>query len=720
MKAETWNPAEIFGHHVRYVVPLFQRPYVWNRDEQWEPLWSDVRTVAERILDTPVGYGVEPVPPHFLGAVVVDQPLVLAGYIRTSHVVDGQQRLTTLQLLLDAAQLVTEQYGADIDAKALRVLVLNEPSIAANDDEIFKVWPTDRDQDAFRAAMTNDAPVPKDLATSAIAQCHRYFVNAISDWAEVVGDPDKAITKLNALTQALRTHLRLVVIHLEPGDNAQVIFETLNHRGTPLLAADLIKNLLFQVAQAQEIELNSLYQRRWRELDSDYWRQRIARGRQYVPRIDIFVNYWLVMRLLREVQSDRIFAEFRDHVMRERPDVEELMVGLRSDAQIYATMDSLSPASAAGRFYYRVIRAMDTAVVTPFFLWILRWPAESLPPAQRDKALRVMESWLVRRALCRLTSKDINRLMLDLLIKLNSAGPAAAGDVTEAFLLEQNADSRFWPSDDMVREALFQAPIYKALLRARVRMVLEALEDQLRSKMSEDVGCPRNLTVEHVMPQAWREHWAGDDPDDMAAARRDRLVHTLGNLTLVTSKLNPSMSNKPWTGADASARGLGNAGKWDALLEHSTLKLNAELVKINRETWTDQTIRDRTSNLIELILGIWSRPASPSPRITLSDAEPETAASGAGSGADAESGEAPTGKYKLLTEWLRAQGTDRPLPASFTDVEDVIGALLPSSARNHMAYWYSANTPLNRAVAAGGFKPTGVNLTAERVTFEPQ
>jgi hypothetical protein len=181
VQAQTLAPAGVFGYHIRYVVPLFQRPYVWNLDDQWQPLWEDVRTVTERLLDAPAGYGAAPVPPHFLGAIVLDQQFIPAGFIAVRHVVDGQQRLTTLQLLLDAAQYVVEQHGAPMDAQALRVLVLNDPQIAQHPDEVFKVWPTDRDQAAFRAVMDNDSTVPPGLRSSRIAQAHAFFVEQISD-----------------------------------------------------------------------------------------------------------------------------------------------------------------------------------------------------------------------------------------------------------------------------------------------------------------------------------------------------------------------------------------------------------------------------------------------------------------------------------------------------------------------------------------------------------
>src|SRR5436309_1201353 len=120
--------------------------------------------------------------------------------------------------------------------------------------------------------MDDDTVVSPELAQSRIAQAHAFFVEKITDWAAPAGDPETTVAKLKALAQALHGHLKLVVIDLDAGDNAQVIFETLNHRGAPLLAADLVKNLVFQQAQAQGLNLKELYETHWKALDSDYWR----------------------------------------------------------------------------------------------------------------------------------------------------------------------------------------------------------------------------------------------------------------------------------------------------------------------------------------------------------------------------------------------------------------------------------------------------------------
>lgn len=716
MQAQTLSPAGMFGNHIRYVVPLFQRPYVWGLEDQWQPLWDDVCLVAEHLLEASSGYGAPAVPPHFLGAIVLDQQSIPTGFIAVRHVVDGQQRLTTLQLLLDAAQYVVEKHGAAMDAQALRVLVLNDPTISQHPDEVFKVWPTDRDQAAFRAAMDNDTTIPPELRSSRIAQAHTFFVEQITEWAQVTGDPDKAAVRLNALVRALRDHLKVVVIDLEKGDNAQVIFETLNHRGSPLLAADLVKNLIFQLAQAQDANVEQLYRDHWAPLDNDYWRQPVAQGRLFRPRIDVFLNYWLTMKLRREVHTDRVFSDFRDLVLTEEPPISDLLAELAADASVYEQMEALPAHTVEGTFHYRVIKALDSAAVGPFLLWILRWNEAAMPQAQRHRVLQALESWIVRRALCRATSKDMNRMVVELLRAMHEAGPQAAGDTVEALLAGQQADSRYWPDDATLSAAVREQPIYKNLSRPRLRMVLEAIEDSMRGPLGEGQRCPRNLTVEHVMPQAWREHWGTDITDDtIAALRRDATVQVLGNLTLVSGRLNPTMSNRPWTAAQAADRGLGEHGKRDYLLQHSQLKLNAQLVAGHEQAWTEEDIRARSEVLISRVAAIWPRPHSETSQQTARTLATQPSASSGATGAGTEASH--SGKYRALWQWLQDQTQD-DVTLSFSDVEQVLGIPLPPSARKHLPHWYGYDgTALGRAIRDAGWRASHVDLSAENVTF---
>ena len=341
-----------------------------------------------------------------------------------------------------------------------------------------------------------------------------------------------------------------------------------------------------------------------------------------------------------------------------------------------------------------------------------------MPPAQRHRALRALESWIVRRALCRATSKDMNRMVVELLRAMDDAGAATAGDTVEKLLASQQADSRYWPDDVTLSAALREEPIYKNLSRPRLRMVLEAIEDSLRGPLGEGQRCPRNLTVEHVMPQAWREHWGADIADDtIAALRHDVVVHILGNLTLVGGRLNPTLSNRPWTSEQAKARGLGDHGKRDHLLKHSLLKLNAEMVAEHDDTWTEDDIRARGEAHIGSVTAIWPRPDTETGQRTARTLAAQLAASSVATLQEDKNEASYAGKYRPLWRWLQDQGQD-DVKCSFTEVEQVLGMSLPPSARKHLPHWYGYDgTALGRAIRDAGWRASGVDLTAESVTF---
>lgn len=687
MKAAPRTPAELFSAPVRYVVPLFQRPYVWNEEEQWAPLWTDVVNLAETTLATAGSSST--VPPHFLGAVVVEQQRGQVGFIPIWHIIDGQQRFTTLQLLIDAVQEVVDELGDPRDSRALQSLVLNDPDLAAHDDDQFKVWPTNRDEDAFRAAMTNGSDVPAPMSATPIARAHKFFKEAAGEWAIAEStDEDEIKSRLHALVVCLRSHLRVVAIDLDEDDNAQVIFESLNYRGSRLLAADLIKNLVFQHAKLQGLDVFKLYNSYWSQLDGDQWRKEVTQGRLKRPRIDTFMNHWLVMKLHREVSSDRIYAEFRDHIASSGVPLVALLSELSADAKVYDSFENRPPTTREGLLHYRVIDALDSSVMMPLVLWLLRWPEDRLPTDQREKALRIIESWLVRRAILRLTSKDLNRTTFDLLEHLADKGPEQAGDVIESYLLSQESVSRIWPDDESVETELSRVPLYLAITRPRVRMILEALEDDIRAgSMGEGVLCPRGLTVEHILPQSWRANWPLDDSDPVAERSRDDRIQTLGNLTLVTGSHNAGLSNRAWEME-------GGPGKREYLLKNSQLKLNA-LLLLTDQGWSDAAIEARTAELTHRLLRIWPRPEGGRRTASLIA---HTNLGGASISSDAQ---AAGGAAQLTREqrdpevWLKGVADERGLGVEFRRIVDEARAL-GLFVRFQNNWWIAKVTPPNQ------------------------
>ncbi|AUI58580.1 DUF262 domain-containing protein [Amycolatopsis sp. BJA-103] len=601
MQANTLTPQKLFEPQVRYVIPVFQRPYVWEIEKQWEPLWADVRAVADELLETQNLAQPTEVSAHFLGAVVLDQQSNPAGYIQVRHVIDGQQRLITLQLLLNAVRQVAEKHGRPRDAALLKALVRNPEHIIEEDDELLKVWPILADRAPFQHAMDDDPG--NDSGEHRVSQAIVFLRERIRDWA-LEGDENNATDRLRALTTTLARHLKLVVIDLEPGDNAQAIFEALNDRGSPLLAADLVKNAVFQAAERQHLDTEQLDQDYWAALSGDFWRQELRQGRLNRPRIDVFLNYWLTMRRAHLVPSDRIFADFRDHVLAQATDVRSVLAELKSDAQCYRQLDSHPPRSVPGTFHYRVIEVMDIAATMPLLLWLLR-PGSSVPPHARDQSLEAVESWLVRRMLCRTTLADTNSVVVELIRHLGLQDPSEVGVATRRFLAEQTGDSRRWPHDVEVIDSLRQIRFYSVMIpRRRGRMILEALEDSYRSSKSEEAHCPRaSLTVEHLMPVSWQKNWsAGVADDPVARQQRERRVQKLGNLTLLTSKLNPILSNNVWDNVDQKQ------SKRNGINQHSVLMLNKQLLA-EHVRWTDEDIEERSRTLATQITEkIWTRP----------------------------------------------------------------------------------------------------------------
>jgi Protein of unknown function (DUF1524)/Restriction Enzyme Adenine Methylase Associated len=255
-----------------------------------------------------------------------------------------------------------------------------------------------------------------------------------------------------------------------------------------------------------------------------------------------------------------------------------------------------------GLFGYRT-GVLESEVIKPLVLCLLDPEEPSVPEAQLDKALDVVESWMVRRMLVRATTKNYNLVVAELVALLRKSDRATAGDVIENYLARQSSASRYWPDDSEIQEELGTLLAYRRLGRGRLRMVLEAVEDHLRGwrKGQSGLGAERvargKLAIEHVMPRKWHTNWPL--PEGCVEADRDRIVHLLGNLTLLTGKLNSKVSNGPWLGPD---------GKRSGLEAHDVLVLNRQLVKTAVKEWTEDSIRMRTQELAAAIIQLWPVP----------------------------------------------------------------------------------------------------------------
>jgi len=509
--------------------------------------------------------------------------------LETRLVVDGQQRLTTVQLLLKAVQGVFEEVAANNAAMRLEVLVENPAAYRDNNpDATFKVWPTTADQATFRGAMSGDQ-VDQQQESEPIVRAKKFFKDQVVDWlGKLSSDVGK---RAEALERAVRNHLELVVIDLGPKDDPHVIFETLNARGTPLLQSDLIKNMiLYEAGTACAPYASDDPERLW-DFSDGWWRQEVRQGRLLRPRIDVFLNHWLVMRKRDEVAASDVFSEFRRYYEEGCGEIGEVATDIESVSKTYRDLEQHRMPSIE-TFIYRW-RVMQAGVITPVLLWLL---TSTVPPQQVSKGIRALESYLVRRMVCRMSSQDYNRLMIRMVERLEVEGPTKAGDTVIDFLREQTAYARIWPRDQDFKGAFLQKPLFRLLTRSRLRMLLEGIEDHLRTDRAESSQCPQNLTIEHILPRRWRQHWPlPRDVEDKTEAEevRDYQKHCLGNLTLVNKRLNPALSNAPWMQKRAT------------LDEHTTLFLNKELLKNAPAVWDEGAMEERAKRLYEMATQVW-------------------------------------------------------------------------------------------------------------------
>lgn len=482
----------------------------------------------------------------------------------------------------------------------------------------FKLWPSRIDRPAFEHVMDNTKSVPPHLSESRIHQAHTFFRSTIESWSDQVV-PQERSRRLQALTIALIQRLQIVEISLSDEDDDQVIFETLNDRGTPLLAADLIKNYIFQKGDELRADVER-WADDWEEFDDDWWRTEVAQGRSLRSRIDLFLQYWLTMREQDEIPVDAVFKRFRGHAgasLTTLPTADRFLARMLRDAATFREFAQMDSTTVAGRYYARVVESLELGATIPVLLWILSDNHE-IPDDQIELALASIESWVIRRTLLRQTLSNVNRIVVQLLRELDANQKDRAGEVTRDFLASQSADTSAWPTDEQVRAALPRTRLYGSLKQQRLRMVLECLEIAKRTARNEDVTINGKLEIEHVMPGAWRVHWMSSAMRDAKLAEeRDLLINTLGNLTLVTNRLNKELSHRPWTDAQASElppvgtrQGLGKR----SLIAQSLLALNHDLVR--KPDWNEDEIRARSEELCELAIRAWPRPAAASAWLT--------------------------------------------------------------------------------------------------------
>jgi len=403
----------------------------------------------------------------------------------------------------------------------------------------------------------------------------------------------------------------LVVIDLQAQENSQEIFETLNARGTPLTAADLVKNFIFQRLQSDGVDTQHAYANDW-PFEHPFWESKLAAGRYSITRSSQFLNQWLTSRVGEEISPRSTFTRFKHHVEHEAGQkMHDLLTTLKAQADQYrewtAAADEPDKALTPTEMAVYRMHAAKVEVLKPVLLWV-HDPDLAIPGPVADDVIAATESWVIRRQLLRLPTGDLGRVVADLIRTHRAAPTDELPERVRQHLTHLTSSSTYWPGDDEIRNALLTENAFNRFPRPRLRMLLEAVEDNYRAGHNYPPTPRRGFHVEHVMPQRWETNWHVSGLE--AELERGAHIHRLGNLTLLTASLNIDVSNGPW-----EAKRL-KFSEFDTFLMNRSFPADAP--------WDESLIDARTHTMVDAILATWPVPPGHAGNVTDQTAQDHT------------------------------------------------------------------------------------------------
>lgn len=614
MDANTYPLQEILKPERRYIIPTFQRDYEWTLEGQWKLLFEDLESTAERLLMVRGGdegpsklkSKEQSIPPHFMGAIVCASLPFATGGVALRSVIDGQQRLTTIQLMLRGLLDVLMESESD-RSKSVRRMLFNPEDVLESPEEEYKLWPRRKDREIWPRAMGDDVPADDVDTDHLYLQARKYFSEASRSFATVEGGiVDQS--RLVAMADALSSLFKLVVIDLDDNDDAQVIFEVLNGRQTPLSAIDLVKNLLFLRGELAEEDVEGLYDKYWAQFDDAWWKQNVGRGHAQRGRRDVLLSVWLTAATGEEANVGHLYREARSYLA-EGPSTEDVLEQLSSFATAYQEVYEKLPVGDERLVAaYRRVSALGITTAVPLLTWLRTVPSSDLPHGAHVRAVRAIESWALRRAWVGWQTRGYGTHFTRVLRDAKAAVEEGT-DIADAVIAGLRDGVLAWPTDSDVEDAFLTRRFYGDA-RFRNVLLLGALDHQLRSENPNEpdaVVSYEGLQIEHVMPQSWGAHWPVTDSDGAlvqedandpawlaSSAERQRVVDRIGNLTLVTGTFNRSVSNRGWS------------AKRPEFEKQKSLVINYDIAR--SEEWDEDAIESRARSLAAAAIRLWPAP----------------------------------------------------------------------------------------------------------------
>jgi len=605
---------------------MFQRLYVWQETPQWTTLWEDVTEKADlQIAGTETNA-------HYLGALIIEgvrpsSPREVKRFL----VIDGQQRLTTLQLLFCAYRdLARRSDGKTLDRATSRYLENADADVMEHpEEELFKVWPTTLNRDIFRkvllagsrSSVEKQFPLTylprkrKPQLRSNLVEAYLYFSTAIERWISQTAERSgkSAENCAFALLQALQQDFCVVEIALSEGDDSQEIFYSLNSQGKPLSQSDLLRSLIFMRAEKEKVNRDAIFDDYWSKFETDFWSTEISRAGRTYSRLDLGLRFFLMAKTGELVDARRVNEEYRRWIAVQPPrysSVRDELADFSKHGEVYRRYESAIASALPSTDLRRVLSDLEVSTALPLVLF-LELDA-GLNEAQIGDCLFIVEAFIARRAFVGEETKEYNKLFVEVIGSLRGVAAEQVKETLCKKLVGGGGSTRRWPSDDVVVDRAIGRQSYGALSTPALRLILERLEVSYRSKKSEGVEIQPGLQIEHVLPEKWAAHWpikgklippdvatyphlAKDELAELADPIRTRnaQLQTLGNLTLLNKHLNPA---------------VGNGGFATKLVEYknSVLRLNRYFDGIT--TWDEEAIARRGRSMGEQICKIWPRP----------------------------------------------------------------------------------------------------------------
>ena len=550
----------------QFIVPIFQRNYSWQKS-QYEQLWFDILRASK----------FKEKQNHFIGSIVYIDMGTPAGRPQQLLLIDGQQRLTTISILLCAIKDYVQKFNLETKlinlAKIKNQFLYNSDEI---DEDKYKLLLNVQDKETYIKLIDNTIFTVNKPATN-IIKCYEFFYERIEDFIKEYGQIDEIYAGIFKLS--------LVSISLDKdSDNPQMIFESMNSTGKDLSQTDLLRNyLLMDLTPEKQTRLYKTY---WKPMEELFGEDIYKND---VNKFDYFIRDFLTLKsdTGHICKINNVYENFKRYYLDNNCEKFVVLKDLFTYAKYYACIDLLQEKDDELKLYWQEFKKLDSHVVYPFLLKLYDdYSRQILIKEDFKKILQVVISYLWRRAICEIPTNSLSKTFATLYQAVDKDD--YVNSIIKAFVFKSSY-KRF-PSDYEVREKLQTKDIYHFRLR---KYLLEALENYYH-KEPIDLNTA-NYTIEHIMPQniehnlSWQQ-MLGENWQEVHSL----YLHTLGNLTI--TGYNAEMSNKSF----------GEKVNGESGFKHSHLKLNESIAQC--DVWNKKAIQRRTNILTDIILKIWKYP----------------------------------------------------------------------------------------------------------------